>query len=57
MVETCYSASSAHTNFYFFKNTEISNFGGILKFRLWTDFGVDDSNDYMNWGTMNRETQ
>jgi hypothetical protein len=25
--------------FLFLKNTKISNFGGILKFHLWVDFG------------------
>jgi hypothetical protein len=38
-VETCSSASSTCRNFYFWKNTKISFFGGIPKFRLWAVLG------------------
>jgi hypothetical protein len=38
-VETCSNASSTHRILFFLKNTEISIFGGILKFHLWADFG------------------
>jgi hypothetical protein len=37
-VETCSKASSTCTNFYFWKKTKISIFGGISKFCLWADF-------------------
>jgi hypothetical protein len=33
-----------HAEIFILKNTKISIFGGISKFRLWTDFGSFEQN-------------